>query len=245
MESLIKRFYKIHFAGSVIKSIWTIITPLLLSFAIAFIFKQVFLIQEVDMSMTIISGYIFWQLIASSILRGHRQIKDNRLFFKQLTNTRTKFLISYILFNFLLALPGILLLSIYSWLIFSCSVIKILTLISSVIFLLFCLSGILFVLASWTVFYPDLSHGIETLFLFLLWLSPVFYKIESLPDSIKAIALYNPLAWFLDLIRYSLGLGYYYSPVVSLSLFGSFSITAYIFGLFYYKKHLKELIKFL
>jgi len=245
MELLIRRFYKIHFAGSSIKSIWTIITPLLLSFAIILIFKQVFLIKETDMSMTIISGYIFWQFISSSILRGHRQIKDNRLFFKQLINTKTQFLISYILFNFLLALPGILLLSIYSWTVFSCSLIQILLFICSIIFLICCLSGILFMLASWTVFYPDISHGIETIFLFLLWLSPVFYKIESLPENIKAIAIYNPLAWFLDIMRYSLGLNYYYNPVISFSLFSSFSICVCISGFFYYKKHLKELIKFL
>ncbi|EKD25930.1 MAG: hypothetical protein ACD_79C01437G0007, partial [uncultured bacterium] len=88
-------------------------------------------------------------------------------------------------------------------------------------------------------------HSIETLLLFLLWLSPVFYLTEALPEPLKNLTFFNPMAWSINLIRFSLNLTVDINPFLTVFLLALVSVFFLFFGTSYFLKHKNEILKFL
>ena len=237
------RFERLYFAGSKGKILWSFINPLLLAFAIALVFKEIFKINGQESLLTIFSGYLLWQFISGTIVAGHRIFLDDRSYYKQLTGGRHLYLAGFVIFRCLLALPGFLLLASYCWFFLSFSLFKILAFIIGVTLILIFLTGITYLMATWTVFCPDISHGLETAMVFLLWLTLVFYTIDSIPENWKIIGFINPVSWVMDIWRYSLGLNHYFYPLLSIPVFTGVALSLMVFSLSYYMKHAKEMVK--
>ena len=239
----IRQFYLFHFAGSKLKTAWCLLNPLFLSMIIGIIFFKIFKPESPLIILTILSGYLPWQFSASTLQSAHRLYLDQRAIAKQLKNTKLSFLFNFILFRFLLFLPGMFLCSLSCWILSPHSIFKIplyaliLVLIFLFIFSLACFLSI------YTLYYPDISHGLETLFSFLIWLTPVFYGLEDLPRSLQHFLLLNPATWFLDALRASFEIRHEFPLGLSLPILIILTLIAVINALIFFKKHEKEAFK--
>lgn len=61
--------------------------------------------------------------------------------------------------------------------------------------------GLAWLLASLGVYLRDVGHVVNALVTVLLFVSPVFYPITTLPDGLRAVVLLNPLAAVLESSR--------------------------------------------
>ena len=67
-------------------------------------------------------------------------------------------------------------------------------------FIAFCL-GLSFFMAALSVFVRDVSHVLGTFVSLCLFLSPIFYSLDAVPNSLKPIMQFNPLAIMAEQTR--------------------------------------------
>lgn len=67
-------------------------------------------------------------------------------------------------------------------------------------FILFCL-GLSFFISALAVFVRDVMHVLGTVVSLCMFLSPIFYSVESIPASIRPIAFLNPIAIVAESMR--------------------------------------------
>ncbi len=239
----IRQFYLFHFAGSKLKTAWCLLNPLFLSMIIGILFFKIFKPESPLIILTILSGYLPWQFSASSLQSANRLYLDQRAIAKQLKSTKLSFLFNFILFRFFLFLPGMFLCCLSCWMLSPHSLLKI-PLCVLILFLIFLfIFSISCFLSIYSLFYPDLTHGLETFFSFLIWLTPVFYGLEDLPLSLQHFLLLNPATWFLDALRASLDIRHEFSLGLSLPILTLLCLIAGINGLIFFNKHEKEAFK--
>ena len=61
--------------------------------------------------------------------------------------------------------------------------------------------GISWFLASLGVFLRDTSHTVAILLTALMFMSPIFYSLDALPDGIRTYLEFNPLATLIEQFR--------------------------------------------
>ena len=237
------RFKKLHFAGSRLQYFWTFLNPLLLGLVVSFVFENIFKVSNRESLLDIFSGFLLWQFIAQAVSGSHRILLEDRGYYKQLSKGRSFYLPGFVLFRGLTALPGFLLLAAYCWTRLPFCLLSLPFFVFTLFSLMLFLIGVGYLLSTWTVFCPDISHGLDTLMLFLLWLTPVFYEARMVPDDLKCLCFINPFSWFMDLWRYSLGLEPLFSPWFPALFLALLSLATLLFALTYSKKHHRELLK--
>jgi lipopolysaccharide transport system permease protein len=66
------------------------------------------------------------------------------------------------------------------------------------------LIGIAFFLAALGVLVPDVSYFINLLTIFLLFVSPIAFRPETVPSNLALVVLLNPAAYMIDVVRSTL-----------------------------------------
>nr|VFK39497.1 MAG: lipopolysaccharide transport system permease protein [Candidatus Kentron sp. SD]VFK44523.1 MAG: lipopolysaccharide transport system permease protein [Candidatus Kentron sp. SD] len=88
--------------------------------------------------------------------------------------------------------------------------------------------GIVWITSSLTVFFRDLQQATPILVLFLMLVSPIAYVDSMVPEQMKPILLFNPLAWLMGLYRACLLEGEF--PPIDFLVFATFSLVALMMG---------------
>lgn len=88
--------------------------------------------------------------------------------------------------------------------------------------------GLVWIVASLTIFFRDLLQAIPIIILLLMMVSPIAYTDTMVPQHLKFILQFNPLAWLMHLYRTCLLQGMV--PFMTLSLFGVFCVLTFIIG---------------
>jgi teichoic acid transport system permease protein len=106
---------------------------------------------------------------------------------------------------------------------------------------------ILFFVSILNVFLKDVSHILSVILQVLVWVTPVFWQREMLPDSLSFIALFNPLSYVVTGYRSSL-LGIHLFDQTFLFESGIFfliGVLLYSLAYFVYRKLRPELADYL
>ncbi len=172
--------------------------------------------------------------IASNTAWGFFLDRDNGIFFEMLTYplSRAEFLAGKVAFNvFLAILQAIVTVGL-------AAAILGVKLKPALLPLLFV--GVVLGTAGWFFFFAifalrirrnDVFNSVLSLFYFLfLFASSMFYPLEPLPRWFRGVALFNPITWQVDLLRYSsIGLGCAHLLAESLA-FLLFATLAFLLG---------------
>lgn len=96
--------------------------------------------------------------------------------------------------------------------------------------------GISMIMSVCTVYFRDLQHVIGILMQALLYLTPVFYKPESLQGKVAELIAFNPLTHFVELFRSPIFLGVL--PTSNVLLQSTiFAILSFIIGLWFFRRY--------
>ncbi|MBF0273795.1 MAG: ABC transporter permease [Nitrospinae bacterium] len=187
--------------GSILGSLWAIITPLALILIYTVIFSQVMKTRLPEVTSTmgygffICIGVICWSFFSETVLKGQTVFLEHSNLIKKskfphaslllivLFSTFVNFLIIFSLFMIVLIVtgnfPGWVILTIFPLLLLQQA---------------FAL-GLGFLLGILNVFFRDIGPLTGIVLQFWFWLTPVVYPISILPEPIKELILrLNPLA---------------------------------------------------
>ncbi len=212
LRQMILRNIRSRFRGSFFGSLWNFLLPLLMLAVYTVVFGGFFKARwgadigesKMVFAIALFSGITLYNIFSESVSTSTVCIAANINYVKKVRFRLELLPLSQTLSTFLMSLSWLLLLLIstafvfrtlcWSWLLLP------LTLPPLVLFSV----GAAFFTASLGVYFRDLQYVIGILLQMLFFLSPVFYRLGSLPEHYRKILRYNPLVWFIEFNRKAL-----------------------------------------
>ena len=191
------RQLKKKYAGSRLGLWWSVVTPLILTVSINFVFTFVFKTTTQNYTLFLLSGIMPWFFFVQAVQEATNSFLENSSILKQTMIPREFIPVSSVLANFLNFLIGIAFISPlfilmnYKAVLFAPAFIIILML-----HLLFALGlGLLFSVVN--VYFRDLGHFLSVTFMAWFWVTPVFYTLEMLDFPLRWVCLLNPVTFYI------------------------------------------------
>ncbi len=193
--------------------IWSVITPLLMLATYTFVFQYVFKARwgvttlvdgeetQIPFAIVLFMGLIIHSMIADTLNRSPRQILQNANFVKKVVfPLEILSLVNLLssLFHFLISFMLLLVFVLVSIKHIPVEIFY-LPLVLLPYFLL--LLGLGWFFSALGVFLRDIEHITGTLAMLMLFLSPVFFSIERLPENIQTFIWLNPIAVIVENAR--------------------------------------------
>jgi lipopolysaccharide transport system permease protein len=206
LGQLIKRDVLLRYRGAMFGVLWIFLSPLIMLAIFGFIFGQIFqarwpqLESGIPFWLLLYSGLIAFNMFAETVSRAPTSVRGYPSFVK-----KTVFPLNILpviplgaalvhgAFNFLILLSALAWIGKlhYEIMLFPLLVIPLILLAL----------GLSWFLAAWGVFIRDMAQIVPVFVQMLLFLSPVFYPISAVPETLRAIYQYNPLGAVLETSR--------------------------------------------
>jgi len=244
IESMTVKNLKDKYIGSTLGISWAIINPILIMFAITFVFTQIMKTGIKNFPLLVLNALLPWFFFINSICESTTSMKQNIGVLSQYNIPREIIPISIVLANFINFLFGFIVM-IPIFIIFNMEIIKYLLLLPLIMFLhLIFTLGISILFSIVNVYFKDLSQllGIGTMFLF--WMTPIFYPLEIIPQHYRWIIIANPAACYVIIYR---SLLYYASSgnIYMWILAVSFALISIISGYSFFIKKETDILKYI
>ncbi len=196
----IKQF-KAKYAGSGLGVFWALINPVLMMLVITFVFTSVFKTEINNFALFVLAGVLPWMFFSGSLSEAASSLTAQKSVLHQFSLPKEIIPLSVVLsylMNFLMSWAII-----YPVFVFENPGIAKFAFLLPFIFILTYIftSGVGLLFGVVNVIYRDLEHLTGTLLMFWFWLTPIFYTIEMIPEKLRWIFNFNPLAAFILFYR--------------------------------------------
>lgn len=236
------RDISVRYKQTVIGIAWSLIRPLLTMIVFTFVFQKIanLSFKDVPYPIVVFSALLPWQFFSTSISESSNSIINNsnmisKIYFPRLIIPVSTLIVA--LTDFLLSLSILfILMLIYgfypSWRILFIPLFLFLTLFSSL--------GLGLLLSALTVKYRDFRYIIPFIIQFGLYVSPIGFSSEIIPDKWKLLYSLNPMVGVIEGFRWCIygNKINIYMPGFILSIF--FSVIMLIIGIWYFRKEEKR-----
>lgn len=236
LQQLVSQQLTLRYRRTVFGYLWTLFNPLLMMSVTAIVFSTIFKMDLKSFAIFLFAGMIPFTYFSTSVTQSGQSLIGNEGLIKKIYIPKLLFplgislallidsmLTAAALFIIILAIGGKLTLAL---------------LFIPVAYALLCLFsfGIALVMAVSAVYFRDLQHVVGILMQALLFLTPVFYKPESLEGKVAWLISLNPLTNFIELFRAPIYQGILPASgvVLQASLLAMFSLAS---GLWFFRKH--------
>ena len=198
-----------RFRGNVFGWLWSFLLPLMMLTVYTVVFGGFFKSRwgadigenKMVFATALFSGISLYNIFSESVSVSTSCIVCNVNYVKKVRFQLELLPLSQTLSTFILSLSWILLLLICTVLVFHSLCWSWLLLPFTLLPLVLFSAGVSFFTASLGVYFRDLQYLIGILLQMLFFLSPVFYRLGSLPPEYQKLLRYNPLVWFIELNR--------------------------------------------
>ena len=206
---LVKRDVVGRYRGSILGLIWSFLHPLFMLLVYLFVFGVVFQIKwgidpqtgDKEFGVILFSGLILHALLAECLVRSPGIIATNTQFVKKIVFPLEVFplmIVSTAFFHFCI---GFLLLFIFNTLAHETVHATILLAPVVVLPIVILALGISWFLSSFGVFVRDVGQMTGILATVLLFLCPIFYPLEAVPEQLRWLLYLNPLTLIVEQFR--------------------------------------------
>ncbi|MEI8012597.1 MAG: ABC transporter permease [Candidatus Omnitrophota bacterium] len=199
--NLVNKNLRIKYAGSVLGMLWAFINPLLLALIISFVFTNIFKVSSEDFYLFILSGMLPWTFFSGALQESALSIPVNAAVLKQFPLPREIIPVSVVLVNFIIFLLGLIAVSPLFIMIYPAIVFRLPLLLAALVLLFLFTLGFSLLLSAVCVHFRDITHILNTFLTFWLWLTPIFYFPDIIPDKYRIIVAANPFQPYLVLFR--------------------------------------------
>ncbi len=199
-EMTVKKI-KAQYAASLTGIGVAIVNPLLLAFVIIFVFSYIIRIEIDNFPLFIISGIFPWLFFSSALFDATMSFLVHKNILHQFNIPKELIPISVVFahcFNFIV---GLVVMMPFFYLL-NHRVLLFIPLLAAVIILHFIFVvglGMMFSLVN--VFFRDFVSFLSTIIMLWLWITPVFYPLDFVPDKLRIIFRLNPMTSFIDCYR--------------------------------------------
>lgn len=240
---LLRRDVHSRYRGSVLGLFWSLVTPLIMLGIYTFVFQYIFKSRWSDsagettlnFAIVLFLGLTIHAVMAEVINKSPLLITGNQNFVKKIVFPLE--LLSWVtlfgaIFTFFISF-GLLLVFILIELHCIPVTAFLLPLILLPYFLL--LLGISWFLAALGVYLRDIQQITGTLATLLLFLSPIFYSVNILPENLQTLIFLNPLSYVVESSRAVLIYGHL-PDLVGLGIYASVAVAVAISGYIFFRK---------
>ena len=203
----LKRELRNRYLGSTAGVLWVFLQPVIKLLIYSFVFSTIFQIRSSDFGGDSFLSFVAiglwpWLAFSEALQRSVTSIESNASLIKKIRFPHEILVFSSVIAVYLINLLGLLL-------VFGALTLMgyNLQLMMMPIFLLYLLLqmimsiGIGFIFSSFQVFLKDVSQIIESVMMFMFYLTPILYSVTLVPEQYRDYFLINPLAFLIGRYR--------------------------------------------
>jgi len=235
LRELVIRDIKIKYKRSVLGIIWSVLNPLLTMTVISIVFSQIFKFQIENFPVYLLSGLVIFNFLSEATNIAMRSILDNAQLLKKVYIPKYIFPLAKTLSssaNLFFSLLALLLIVLGTGV--EINLITFLFPIPLIYTLIFVI-GLSLILSSFVVFFRDIEHLYGVLLTAWMYLTPIIYPIEIIPQRFMLIIKINPLYYFVTYMREIIL--YHNLPSLKLNLICSgYALLTLVIGLYTFYK---------
>lgn len=203
---LCRRDITVMYRQTVLGSIWIVVAPLLSAGLFTFVFGQVAHLSTGGVPYFAFSyaGLLAWNLFSSTLTGAATSIVANSALFTRIHFPRLVLPLSKLaptLINAAISCVVMFVLLVVYQIGFS---LRLLLLPVWLLLAVLLSMGCSLVLSAVAVLYRDVQYVIQAIIPILMFLSPVAYSTDAVPESVRLLYLLNPVATIIDGCRWSL-----------------------------------------
>ena len=205
---LTKRGIQSRYRGSVLGMVWSLLTPLLMLLVYSFIFSVVFKAkwdhpgaEDANFGVILFSGMIIHALFTEPMVLSAHAITGNAQYVKKVVFPLEIMAWSTLLVSCFQALISFVILIVFM-LISGMTIHATLLWFPVIVMPMLLLSmGISWLISSMTVYVRDIAQLVGIVSTILLFISPVFFSIDRLPEKWQSAIYLNPISFIVDQMR--------------------------------------------
>jgi ABC-type polysaccharide/polyol phosphate export permease len=236
LNQLVRQQITLRYRRTFFGYLWTLFNPLLMMSVTAVVFSAIFKMDLKTYAVFLFSGVIAFNLFATIVAQCGQSIVGNEQLIKKIYIPKMFFPLSVsitMLIDSLLMFGSLF----FIILVIGGNIsIALIGLIPAYILLYVFALGIGLITSVISVYFRDLLHIINILMQALVFLSPVYYKPDSLSAKVKWLIELNPLTQFIELFRSPIfsasfpAFDFYYQAAI----YAALSLSA---GIWFFNKH--------
>lgn len=198
---LVSRDIKVKYRRSVLGILWSVLNPLLMMLVVTAVFSQIFKFNVDNFPAYYLTGSLIFGFISESTMGSCGSIIEGASLIKKVYIPKYVFPLEKILFAFVNALFSLIAVAIVllilrvpvTWTTILFPIPLIYALVFSV--------GLGLVLSTMNVFFRDTGHLWSVWITAWMYLTPIIYPIDILPEIMKKVIWLNPLTYYVDYFR--------------------------------------------
>ena len=200
-EELVKRDFKKRYARTALGMMWSILNPLLQLLVMRLVFTHFFGRNSPHYTTYLFCGTIVFNFFSESSREGMTSLMDNAGIFTKINVPKYLFLFSknaQVVINFLLILLVFFFMAILDGITFRW---QMLSLIYPIVCLVVFNIGTGLVLSALYIFFRDLKYLWGIFLQLLMYVSAIFYQIETFPEKTQELFYLNPIYLYIRYFR--------------------------------------------
>ena len=200
-EELVKRDFKKKYKRTVLGMAWSLLSPLLMLLVMRLVFTHFFGRNTPHYTIYLFCGNLVFTYFSESTKSGMRALMDNSRIFSKVTVPKYLFLMSknvQTFISFLLTLVIFFVFVAFDHLVFTW---KFLCPTYPICLLILFNIGVGMVLSALYIFFRDIEYLYDVFVRLLMYMSAIFYNINTYGENIRKLFLLNPVYLFIRYFR--------------------------------------------
>ena len=234
-EELVKRDFKKKYKRTILGMGWSILNPLLTLLVMRLVFTQFFGRTVNHYTIYMFAGNLMFSYFRESTNGGMNALTGNASIFTKVNVPKYLFVLSKnvsSIINFLLTLVVFFL---FVWIDHVQLHWAALGMIYPIVMITLMNIGIGMILSALNVFFRDIQYLYDIFTMLLMYLSAIFYTVDSYPEQVQRLFLMNPVYCCIKYVRVVVLDGLLPSPAFHLLILG-YTVLFLGIGLLIYKK---------
>ncbi len=193
--------FKVKYSGSILGVWHAVINPILVMFAINFVFTTVIKLDIRNFSLFALSGIFPWFFFSNAIYEGTLSVVNQNNFLRQFKLPLEIIPLASVISNFLNFLIGLCV--VYPiFIFFNYKILVFFPLLVIILFLnLLFVCGLSLILSVLNGFYRDFGHLLGVILMLWFWITPVFYSRDMIPLDVRWVFNINPMTYYVECYR--------------------------------------------
>ncbi len=229
VRQFISRAIKTRYKRSILGVLWTMLNPLLTMIVLTLVFSQLFRFSIKNYPVYVLSGLVMWIFFSTSTNTAMGEMLWSGSLLGRIYVPKSVFAVSAIgtgLVNLLLSLIPLFLIALVLQVKIT---LAILVMPLAILILAIFALGIGLLLSTAVVFFADMMPVYEVLLVIWMYITPIIYNIEIIPESIRWLFKLNPLYYMIALFREPLYNGLI-PPLSDWLIATGFAVAAFVLG---------------
>lgn len=201
LKELIKKDFKFKYRRSRLGFLWSLLNPLLMITVLSIVFSTLFNRQIPNYLLYLLTGKIMFDFFSESTNTAMRSINGNAALIRKIYVPRYLFPVSKVF----LSLINLLLTLIIMFAIMLSSNIErswtIVLIPLPILYLFIFAVGVGLILSAYAVYFRDLNHLYRVITTAWMYLTPIIYPIDIIPDKYRLLIEANPMYYYIHLFR--------------------------------------------